>query len=43
MTGVGQGYEPPENPDVVVSGAGDVDEAVTALMAALEVGLEVSA
>ena len=37
MTGVGQGYEPPENPDVTVSGAGDVDAAVDRLLAALEV------
>jgi bifunctional enzyme CysN/CysC len=37
MTGVGQGYEPPENPDVVVSGDGDVDEAVGQLLAALDV------
>ena len=37
MTGVGQGYEPPEHPDLVVSGAGDVDAAVRELLAALEV------
>ena len=37
MTGVGQGYEPPEQPDLVVSGAGDVDQAVRQLLAALEV------
>ena len=30
MTGVGQGYEPPENPDLVVVGDGDVDDAVNA-------------
>jgi bifunctional enzyme CysN/CysC len=37
MTGVGQMYEPPEHPDVVVSGAGDVDEAVDRLVGALDV------
>jgi len=37
MTGVGQGYEPPENPDVTVTGAGDLDAAVDRLLAALEV------
>ena len=37
MTGVGQGYEPPENPDVMVNGAGEVDDAVTELLDALEV------
>jgi bifunctional enzyme CysN/CysC len=37
MTGVGQLYEPPEHPDLVVSGAGDIDEAVGALLEALEV------
>ena len=37
MTGVGQGYEPPEHPDVTVSGAGDVEAAVDTLLAALEV------
>ena len=30
MTGVGQGYEPPEHPDVTVDGDGDVDDAVDA-------------
>ncbi len=38
MTGVGQGYEPPEHPDVRVDGAGEVDAAVDALLAALDVG-----
>ncbi len=37
MTGVGQGYEAPENPDLVVVGDGDVDDAVNALLDALEV------
>ena len=37
MTGVGQGYEPPENPDVRVDGSSDVNEAVRRLLAALEV------
>jgi bifunctional enzyme CysN/CysC len=37
MTGVGQLYEPPEHPDLVVSGAGDVDEAVGQLLEVLEV------
>ena len=37
MTGVGQGYEPPEHPDVTVNGAGEVDDAVTLLLDALEV------
>jgi bifunctional enzyme CysN/CysC len=37
MTGVGQGYEPPENPDLVVVGDGDVDDAVDLLLDALEV------
>ena len=37
MTGVGQMYEPPEHPDVVVTGDGDVDEAVGRLLAALEI------
>jgi bifunctional enzyme CysN/CysC len=37
MTGVGQLYEPPEHPDLVVSGAGDIDEAVGQLLDALEV------
>ncbi|MGH8892116.1 MAG: adenylyl-sulfate kinase [Actinomycetes bacterium] len=37
MTGVGQMYEPPENPDLVVSGSGEVDDAVARLLDALEV------
>jgi bifunctional enzyme CysN/CysC len=37
MTGVGQGYEPPENPDLVVVGDGDVDDAVNVLLDALDV------
>jgi bifunctional enzyme CysN/CysC len=37
MTGVGQGYEPPENPDLVVVGDGDVDDAVDLLLDALGV------
>jgi adenylylsulfate kinase-like enzyme len=37
MTGVGQTYEPPEHPDLVVSGAGDVEESVALLLEALEV------
>jgi bifunctional enzyme CysN/CysC len=37
MTGVGQLYEPPEHPDVVVSGAGDLDDAVNKLLDVLEV------
>jgi bifunctional enzyme CysN/CysC len=37
MTGVGQGYEPPEHPDVTVDGSGDVQTAVEALLDALEV------
>jgi bifunctional enzyme CysN/CysC len=37
MTGVGQLYEPPEHPDLVVSGVGDLDEAVGQLLDALEV------
>jgi len=37
MTGVGQGYEPPENPDVTVDGAGEVEDAVNQLLDALEV------
>ena len=37
MTGVGQGYEPPENPDVTVDGAGDVAVAVQQLLDALGV------
>jgi bifunctional enzyme CysN/CysC len=31
MTGVGQAYEPPEHPDLVVDGAGSLDDAVTLL------------
>ena len=37
MTGVGQGYEPPEHPDLVVAGAGDVEDAVDLLLQALDV------
>jgi len=37
MTGMGQGYEPPEHPDLVVSGAGDVDSAVAELLNLLDV------
>ncbi|HET9944303.1 MAG TPA: adenylyl-sulfate kinase [Actinomycetes bacterium] len=37
MTGVGQGYEPPEKPDLVVQGSGEVDDAVNQLLDALEV------
>ena len=37
MTGVGQGYEPPEKPDLVVQGSGEVDDAVNRLLDALEV------
>ena len=34
LSGVGQEYEPPLNPDVVVSGTGDVAEAVSAIVTA---------
>jgi adenylylsulfate kinase-like enzyme len=34
---VGQGYEPPEHPDVTVNGAGEVADAVAQLLDALEV------
>jgi bifunctional enzyme CysN/CysC len=37
MTGVGQGYEPPEHPDVHLDGAGDIEAAVTQLLDALEI------
>ena len=37
MTGVGQGYEPPEHPDVHLDGAGDVEAAVGQLLDALEI------
>jgi bifunctional enzyme CysN/CysC len=37
MTGVGQTYEPPENADLVVDGAGDLDESVNRLLGLLEV------
>lgn len=33
MTGVGQSYEPPLNPDLVLSGTGDLDESVDLLVA----------
>jgi bifunctional enzyme CysN/CysC len=32
MTGVGQLYEPPEHPDLVVNGAGDIDDEVANLL-----------
>jgi bifunctional enzyme CysN/CysC len=32
MTGVGQMYEPPEHPDLVVNGAGDIDDEVADLL-----------
>jgi bifunctional enzyme CysN/CysC len=32
MTGVGQMYEPPEHPDLVVNGAGDIDDEVANLL-----------
>ncbi|MEU4831252.1 adenylyl-sulfate kinase [Streptosporangium sp. NPDC023615] len=35
MTGHGQAYEPPENPDLVVDGTGSVDDATDALCALL--------
>jgi bifunctional enzyme CysN/CysC len=37
MTGIGQGYEPPEHPDVTVDGSGEVDSAVALLLDALEI------
>jgi bifunctional enzyme CysN/CysC len=37
MTGVGQGYEPPEHPDVHLDGAGDIETAVAQLLDALEI------
>jgi bifunctional enzyme CysN/CysC len=37
MTGVGQGYEPPEHPDVHLDGAGDIEAAVAQLLDALEI------
>jgi bifunctional enzyme CysN/CysC len=37
MTGVGQGYEAPEKADLVVSGSGELDDAVNQLLDALEV------
>jgi bifunctional enzyme CysN/CysC len=37
MTGVGQMYEPPEHPDLVVAGDGEVDDAVSLLLDLLEV------
>ena len=36
MTGVGQMYEPPEHPDLVVSGSGEVATAVDQLLEALD-------
>jgi bifunctional enzyme CysN/CysC len=35
MTGIGQGYEAPEHPDIVVNGAGSLDETVDRLVAEL--------
>jgi bifunctional enzyme CysN/CysC len=35
LSGVGQGYEPPQTPDVVVSGVGDVDDAVASIVSAV--------
>lgn len=35
MTGVGQAYEPPVNPDLVLRGTGDLDQSVTALTKAI--------
>ncbi len=37
MTGVGQGYEPPENPGYTVNGAGDIVTEVQGLLDALEI------
>ncbi|GAA1293004.1 adenylyl-sulfate kinase [Saccharothrix xinjiangensis] len=37
MTGVGQGYEPPENADLVVDGSGSLDDATAELCALLNV------
>jgi bifunctional enzyme CysN/CysC len=37
MTGVGQGYEPPEHPDITVNGAGEVQDAVAQLLDALAI------
>jgi adenylylsulfate kinase-like enzyme len=35
MTGVGQGYETPEAPDLVVNGSGSLDETVERLVSVL--------
>ena len=35
LTGVGQEYEPPESPDLVLHGTGDLDASVDALVAAI--------
>ena len=35
MTGVGQDYEPPEHPDLVIDGSGSLDEATDRLCAFL--------
>jgi bifunctional enzyme CysN/CysC len=35
MTGVGQGYEPPDTPDLVVDGAGSLEDTVDRLVAAV--------
>jgi len=35
MTGVGQGYEAPNNPDLTLAGTGDLDRSVDTLVAAI--------
>jgi len=35
MTGMGQGYEAPEDPDLLLDGAGDLDDEVTRLVGAI--------
>jgi len=35
MTGVGQGYEAPNNPDLILAGTGDLDRSVDTLVAAI--------
>ncbi len=35
MTGVGQGYEAPNNPDLILAGTGDLDQSVDTLVAAI--------
>ncbi|MGZ4590682.1 MAG: adenylyl-sulfate kinase [Actinomycetes bacterium] len=37
MTGVGPMYEPPEHPDLVVAGDGEIDDAVALLLDALQI------